>query len=125
MNYNVKKNLATASGYFYDITKYENADASAIPHRFAYTEEKNLLIYDNKEKISVSTDGNENVVYGQAAHRNEFGINKGTFWSNNGTQLAFYRVDQSKVSNYPIIDWSKTPAESRNIKYPFAGNESH
>ena len=29
------------------------------------------------------------------------------------------------VTDYPIIDWSVTPAENHNIKYPMAGNKSH
>ena len=27
------------------------------------------------------------------------------------------------VTDYPIIDWSVTPAENHNIKYPMAGNK--
>jgi dipeptidyl-peptidase-4 len=34
-------------------------------------------------------------------------------------------MDQSDVTDYPIIDWSTVPAKNKNIKYPFAGNKSH
>ncbi|HSN61609.1 MAG TPA: DPP IV N-terminal domain-containing protein, partial [Ferruginibacter sp.] len=50
---------------------------------------------------------------------------KGIFWSNAGNQLAFYRMDQSMVTDYPIIDWSQRPAKNINIKYPMAGDKSH
>ena len=52
-------------------------------------------------------------------------INKGTFWSNNGTKLAFYRMDQGMVTDYPIIKWSERPAKVDLIKYPMAGDKSH
>jgi dipeptidyl-peptidase-4 len=58
-------------------------------------------------------------------HQNEFGINGGTFWSPNGNYLAFYRMDQTNVTSYPIIDWTTHPAVNKNIKYPMAGNQSH
>jgi dipeptidyl-peptidase-4 len=55
----------------------------------------------------------------------EFGISKGIFWSNSGKLLAFYRMDQSMVADYPIIDWTTRPAHNVNIKYPMAGDKSH
>ncbi|KAK6019944.1 hypothetical protein OSTOST_14408, partial [Ostertagia ostertagi] len=38
---------------------------------------------------------------------------------------AYYRMDQSDVTDYPIIDWTSYPAKNVNIKYPMAGNKSH
>ena len=29
------------------------------------------------------------------------------------------------VADYPVIDWSATPAKNNNIKYPMAGGTSH
>jgi dipeptidyl-peptidase-4 len=64
-------------------------------------------------------------VNGQAAHRSEFGITKGTFWSPKGSRLAYYRMDQTMVTDYPIVDVSVTPAREKAIKYPMAGDKSH
>jgi dipeptidyl-peptidase-4 len=58
-------------------------------------------------------------------HRDEFGIHKGLYWSPNGNALAFYKMDQTDVTDYPIVDWSVYPAQNKNIKYPMAGNKSH
>ena len=55
----------------------------------------------------------------------EFGIDRGIFFSGEGNYLAFYRMDQSMVEDYPIIDWSTVPATNKFIKYPFAGRTSH
>jgi dipeptidyl-peptidase-4 len=92
----------------------------------AFVSEDNLMVsYRNAKPIKITKDGSKNLVYGQSVHRNEFGIDKGIFWSTNGNFIAFYKMDQSMVEDYPIIDWSKTPAVANNIKYPFAGRTSH
>jgi dipeptidyl-peptidase-4 len=64
-------------------------------------------------------------VNGQSVHRDEFGISKGTFWSPNGGLLAYYRMDQTMVTDYPIIDWTTRPAKNISNKYPMAGDKSH
>ena len=85
----------------------------------------NLFIYDGKNNLIVTNDKDENIVNGKSVHREEFGIAKGTFWSPNGNLLAFYRMDQTMVTDYPIIDWTSRPAKNENIKYPMAGDKSH
>ena len=92
----------------------------------AYVDNNNLFVTDGSNgKNQVTTDGSTNIVYAASVHRDEFGISKGTFWSNKGRVLAFYRMDQSMVTDYPIIDWSQRPAKNENIKYPMAGDKSH
>lgn len=91
----------------------------------AYLQDFNLFVSNGNQTKQVTTDGTENIVYASSVHRDEFGISKGTFWSNTGKQLAFYRMDQGMVSDYPIIDWSTSPAKNVNIKYPMAGGKSH
>ncbi len=93
--------------------------------QLAYIHKHNLNIATAKENIQLTTDGSENIVYGQAVHRNEFGIMNGSFWSPKSNYLAFYRMDQGMVNDYPIIDWSSDPAKTRTIKYPMAGGTSH
>ncbi len=91
----------------------------------AYVDNNNLFITKNGDTKQVTTDGTKDIVYASSVHRDEFGINKGTFWSNNGQKLAFYRMDQSMVTDYPVIDWTAYPAKNENIKYPMAGGKSH
>lgn len=91
----------------------------------AYVDGHNLFVSRNGAVKQVTTDGSEDIVYASTVHREEFGITKGTFWSNNGKILAFYRMDQSMVTDYPIIDWTSRPAKNVNIKYPMAGDKSH
>lgn len=93
---------------------------------YAFTKEDNNLYISKKGvETQITKDGSYSLVYGKSVHRDEFGIHKGTYWSPAGNFLAFYRMDQSDVTDYPIIDWTKYPAENKNIKYPMAGNKSH
>lgn len=92
---------------------------------FVYTVKNNLYLNKDGKVTAITTDQNENIVNGQSVHQNEFGINKGIFIAPDQSKIAFYRMDQTMVTDYPIIDWSVTPAVNRNIKYPMAGTPSH
>ena len=92
----------------------------------AYVEGNQLYIADGLgNKRQLTTDGSREIVYGQSVHRNEFGINKGTFWSPDGQRLAFYRMDQSMVADYPQVDIFPREATYEPDKYPMAGMTSH
>lgn len=102
----------------------ENMEESSAGN-IAYLEGYNLFVVSNGRTQKVTTDGGKDIVYASSVHRDEFGIRKGTFWSNNGKILAFYRMDQSMVADYPVINWAQVPAVNENIKYPMAGGKSH
>ncbi len=107
----------------------ENAANIAVHPRtgeVAYTVDNDIFLHtQNGGTVQVTSDGSYTIVNGQSVHRNEFGIDGGLFFSPKGNHLAYYRMDQSAVKDYPIIDWSKMPAVSKNIKYPMAGDSSH
>lgn len=102
----------------------------------AYVLKDQLFVCDKTGNINqLTTDGSRNIVYGEAVHRNEFGIKGGLFWSPSGNRLAFYRMDQSMVTDYPLVhipevDWKPAKGESRiatpePTKYPMAGEKTH
>ncbi len=92
----------------------------------AFLRDDNLWVrYADGHDVQLSKDGSREIVYGQSVHRDEFGIYKGTFWSNNGKKLAFYRMDQSMVADYPQVNTFKREAELEPDKYPMAGMTSH
>ncbi len=74
---------------------------------------------------SVTAPKPHDIVYGQAVHRNEFGIVKGIFWSPKGSSVAFYRMDQSMVTDYPQVNLDTRIATLEPDKYPMAGMDSH
>lgn len=79
----------------------------------------------------LTTDGSRDIVYGQSVHRNEWGIDGGLFWSPDGKLLAYYRMDQSMVTDYPEVDIPEVDDSTHRIatpapeKYPMAGQASH
>ena len=92
----------------------------------AWVEDNQLFVVDAQgKKYQLTTDGSRDLVYGQSVHRNEFGIDKGTFWSPDGQRLAFYRMDQSMVTDYPQVDIFPRVAEHQPDKYPMAGMNAH
>jgi dipeptidyl-peptidase-4 len=107
-----------------EISAKENVEQSADGY-IAYVDNHNLFVTKNGDTKKVTEDGSEGIVYASTVHQSEFGITKGTFWSNNGKSLAFYRMDQTMVPDYPIIDWTERPAKVNNLKYPMAGDASH
>ena len=92
----------------------------------AYVDNHQLYVVDGQgQKHQLTNDGSREIVYGQSVHRNEFGIEKGTFWSPDGQRLAFYRMDQSMVADYPQVDIYPREATYEPDKYPMAGMNAH
>ena len=101
-------------------------DWNPVSKATAFIEDDQLFVVDGKGgKHQLTTDGSREIVYGQSVHRNEFGIDKGTFWSPDGMRLAFYRMDQSMVADYPQVDIDPRSATHEPDKYPMAGMTSH
>ncbi len=102
----------------------ENQLLSPNKKALAFTKENNIFLIYNSKELQITEHKDLNIVAGQTIHRNEFGINKGIFWSNNSDKIAFYEKDESDVHNYPILDISTTPGSLNSIKYPMAGQKS-
>ena len=105
-------------------TEAENMTVALPTLKVAYTIDNNLYVADGENQIQI-TYNPENVVAGQSVHRNEFAIDGGIFWSEDGMKLAFYNMDESMVTDYPLVDITERVATSKPIKYPMAGMTSH
>ena len=91
-----------------------------------YVKDWNLFVTTaDGKRHQVTTDGTRELQYGMSVHRDEFGISKGTFWSPKGNLLAFYRMDQTMVTDYPMVDIAHRVAQLAPEKYPMAGMTSH
>ena len=117
--YNWKTHTVTTRNDF-PKKAFGNVDLQPVSGNMAYTIDNN--VYVNGVQV---TDEPEGVLCGQSVHRNEFGIEKGTFWNPQGTLLAFYRMDQSMVTDYPQVNTSTRIATLEPDKYPMAGMISH
>ncbi|PIX34500.1 MAG: S9 family peptidase, partial [Bacteroidetes bacterium CG_4_8_14_3_um_filter_31_14] len=104
----------------------ENIDFCNKSKLLAYTKLNNLYVSDMQSKeTAISDEKNTGIIFGKSVHREEFGIVKGTFWSSSGKKLAFYRMDETMVTQYPLVNIEPRIAELKNIRYPMAGMQSH
>jgi dipeptidyl-peptidase-4 len=106
-------------------TEGENSEFEPTSGRIAFTKENNLYVSENGKTIAVTNDADKGIVNGKTVHRNEFGINGGIFWSPKGNLLAFYRMDETMVTQYPLVDIDTRIATVDYIRYPMAGMASH
>ena len=103
------------------------AEYSAKADAYISTSDKALYLHtsDGKRKEIVKESAKDVSLGSNYVHRNEFGIEKGMFWSPDGGAVAFYRMDESKVKDYPLVNISARQAQLMSIKYPMAGMNSH
>lgn len=106
--------------------KGKNKDVAGRSLRAAFTRQGSLFLLEEggKERLVARSDS-AGIVFGEAAHRSEFGIRKGTFWSPRERYLAFYRKDERMVTDYPYLDFRQRPAAVKPAKYPMAGMNNH
>ena len=132
VNFKTKKIESTMKS----VAGVQAQDYNKVSGAMAYVLKDQLYVTDKGGTTKqLTNDGSRNIVYGQAVHRDEFGIKGGLYWSPSGNRLAFYRMDQSMVTDYPLVhipevDWKPENGESRAAtpaptKYPMAGETSH
>ena len=91
---------------------------------YAYTKENNLFCFDGEREHQITNFEDKNIVCGQSVSRNEFGISGGIFFSPDGKKIAFYQKDESRVTDFPLLDINTRTGTLRNIKYPMNGMDS-
>ena len=92
--------------------------------KYAYTRENNLYCWDGEKEVAITSYEDKNIVCGQSVSRNEFGIGGGIFFSPDGGKIAFYRKDESAVTDFPLLDITTRTGTLKNIKYPMNGMAS-
>lgn len=106
-----------------------NSDTLAQPATYPqiFAREHNIYVQSSvgSQPVRVTADGCRQIVYGEAVHRNEFGIETGIFPSPDKTAFAFYRMDQSMVTDYPQVNTFTRIASCEPDAYPMAGMKSH
>jgi len=127
--------------YGFDIAKQElqavtrieagasHEEADPATDAMAIVVDDNVLVMrpgmGKNKPTPITSDGGNGIVNGQSVHRQEYGIEKGLFWSPKGGRLAFYRMDESMVTNYMLEDIGTKPSTFEPIRYPMAGQASH
>ena len=103
----------------------DNVTPNNAAMALAYTSGKSLWYIDQrKHKYLIAESENANITYGQTVSRNEFGIKNGIFWAPDGRSIAFYRKDETLVTDFPLLDINTRTGSLVNIKYPMNGMTS-
>lgn len=99
---------------YYDFPK-------AAKYPMAMTLNNQLWYYASASDSTLVAESADGIVYGEAVSRHEFGIDGGIFLSPDRTKLAFYRKDESKVAQFPLLDITASHGALDYIRYPMAG----
>ncbi|PRD25050.1 UNVERIFIED_CONTAM: ptpA [Trichonephila clavipes] len=104
----------------------EGEEIGSLNTQSAYLVGNNIEINQaDGQKLQVTQDTIDGIVNGTSViHRNEFGIDKGMWWSADNKKLLYYRKDETMVSNYPLPQWDTRVASIKDIRYPMAGMKS-
>ena len=98
--------------------------------RVAFVYENNIYVQNlaTGAVTAVTTDGENNKIINGAAdwvYEEEFGDDHGFFWSPDGKQIAFYRFDESAVSEFTMTNYNEDLyPEYVTFKYPKVGEEN-
>ena len=113
------------TGQGWETGKIEEFDYPSDMRSSAYTEGNSLYIKDYMGVVTpVAVSNDREIVYGQSVSRNEFGIEGGIFWSPTRHKLAFFRKDESRVTDFPLLNIRTRTGELELLKYPMNGMDS-
>lgn len=97
--------------------------------KVGYVKENNLYIFDlsSSKTTTVTKDGLKNNIINGAVdwvYEEEFSMSKGFEWNSDGSQLAYYRFDESAVKEFSMDWWGGLYPEQEKWKYPKAGEDN-
>lgn len=101
-----------------------------VEHRLLVVKKKNgnvfvLSRHNDYNPVLLCPDTGKYIVFGEAVHRSEWGIDEGQYISKSGRYIAFYRMDESMVEDYPLVNTTTPIAKVEFMKYPMVGKTSH
>jgi dipeptidyl-peptidase 4 len=112
--------VSTASGW------QQFAKLSPDASRVGFVRDNDLFVTDlaTGRETRLTHDGSEEVINGTFdwVYEEELGLQDGWRWSPDGTQIAFWRIDQSAVRNFFwMIDTDSSYSRPVSLRYPKAG----
>ena len=94
-----------------------------VPERFF--SEGGSLWMDTGAAPALLVRGGDGIVCGETVSRNEFGIDGGIFpCPSDSCLVAFYRKDESAVTEFPLLDITTRTGSLHSIRYPMNGMTS-
>lgn len=109
--------------------KQRLAELSPDGRRVAFVRDNNLFYYDlnTKTETKITTDGKWNETINGSTdwvYEEEFGFDKGFYWSPNGKYIAYYKFDERQVPEFGMDMYGALYPERYTFKYPKAGEKN-
>jgi len=118
--------IASKKSVKIDADKVLHATYSPDGNKVAFVKNNNLFIKDlvKNKTTQVTNDGKWNyIINGNCdwVYEEEFSFTRAFQWSRNGSYLAYYRFDESKVPMYQFAVYDSLYPTQYSYKYPKAG----
>ena len=101
------------------------AKLSHDANQVAFVRDNNIFVTDLRtgEERALTDDGSEDIINGTSdwVYEEELGLRDAFRWSPDGTQIAFWRFDQSPIKTFYLIDETTLYPELIPLRYPKAG----
>lgn len=135
----IYRRSSKATAYVYDVASKKTVllNAGKVLHptfspdgnKIAYVFDNNLYIYDIAagKTTAVTTDGKWNyIINGNAdwVYEEEFSFSRAFDWSPNGTYIAYYKFDESRVKEFNMTIYDDRYNKDYRYKYPKAGDSN-
>lgn len=93
-----------------------------------FVRDNNIFVIElesGKEK-QLTFDGNDNIFNGKFdwVYEEEWSIIDGWSWSHDSRYIAYWQLNQSSVSEFPLVDYSSAPPKVKMMRYPKAGEKN-
>ncbi|NNK79901.1 MAG: prolyl oligopeptidase family serine peptidase, partial [Flavobacteriales bacterium] len=109
--------------------KVRLAEFSPDGSMVAFVRNNDLYYYEvaTRKEVKVTSDGQKNAVINGATdwvYEEEFGFDKGFYWSPESNYIAYYRFDESDVKEFQMAMYGNLYPEQYTFKYPKAGEQN-
>lgn len=109
-------------------TGLKNVKLSPDGNFAGYVKEHNLYVVElsSGKETQLTFDGNENILNGEFdwVYEEEFAIADGWRWSPDGSKIAFWKFDQTRVKEFYLVDEMHPYNKVMPLKYPKVGEQN-
>lgn len=104
------------------------AKLSPAGDQVGYVRDNDLYVFDvaSGRTTRLTDDGSDVIINGTTdwVYEEEFGLRDAWRWSPDGRKIAFWRLDQSPVGTFQLLDYMELYEDPMVMRYPKAGTDN-